>query len=283
MIREHARLVDQPIGISDIVALFSIKSLSKPFFAIAIACFASQSFAASFSADARYVVTLRGANIAEVGVSFSDNGKSYNVDINGDVAGLASLVAAGTAKLSSSGTSTGTQLQSKKFSIETRSNGDRFNVSFQANGGNVSSFQIFPPLSENKNRVPVAAKHRNGINDPVAAFLIKADSLAPEICNRTLSVFTGIERYDIDLSFAENQTATSKRTGYQGPVVLCRMKYRPISGHFTNSDTTNYMKSNQRFLVWYAPLGDTGYAIPYRVLIGTAFGDLSMVLTRLNP
>lgn len=239
--------------------------------------------AQDISSNARYVVTMRGTNIAEIGIDFKTSGNSYTIDIDGDVSGLASLVAAGTANIESSGKVNGKGLVSEKFALETRTNGDRFKVSFEARNADVTSFHVFPPLTENKNRVPVIAKHRSGINDPVAAFLIKADTLSPEICNRTVEIFTGIERYDIDMSFAENQTATSTRTGYQGPVVLCRMSYRPISGHFTNSDTTNYMRTNQRFLIWYAPMGDTGYAIPYRILIGTAFGDLSMVLTRLNP
>jgi hypothetical protein len=239
--------------------------------------------AQSSNSNARYIVTMRGTNIAEIGINFKVNGSAYNIGIDGDVSGLASLVAAGTANIDSSGKVTDKGLLSENFKLETRTTGARFKVSFDARTSNVPSFQVFPPLTEYKNRVPVIAKHRNGINDPVAAFLVKADNLSPEICNRTVSIFTGIERYDIDMKFAENQTATSTRTGYQGPVVLCRMSYRPISGHFTNSDTTNYMRTNQRFLIWYAPLGDTGYAIPYRILIGTAFGDLSMVLTRLNP
>ncbi|MGJ8528943.1 DUF3108 domain-containing protein [Maritalea sp.] len=239
-------------------------------------------FAASLNTQARYVVTLRGVNIAEVGVNFKDDGQNYTANIDGDVSGLASLVSAGTAKLTSSGTSNGKQLQSNQFLLETKTSTDTFTVRFQANNANVTSTQVVPPLSQNQNRVPVVSKHRRKINDPIAAFLVKADTLNPDVCNRSFKVYTGVERYDLDLKFAEKQTATSKRTGYQGPVMLCTMRYKPISGHFTNSDTTNYMKSNQRFLIWYAPLGQSGYMIPYRVLVGTAFGDLSMVLTRLN-
>ena len=35
-------------------------------------------------------------------------------------------------------------------------------------------------------------------------------------------------------------------------------------------------------LIWYAPLRDTGYLVPYRVLLTTSMGDLSMVLTNLG-
>jgi hypothetical protein len=238
--------------------------------------------AAVLDANATYIVTLRGVNIAIVGVSFKDNGQNYSVNISGDVSGLASLIAAGTARLSSSGNSSAGQLQSNRFELETIANKQSFNVRFEAQDGNVTSEQVAPPLSQNKNRVPIVASHRRAINDPIAAFLLKADRLEPEICNRSLNIYTGVERYDIELKFAKEQTAKSKATGYQGPVMLCTMRYKPISGHFSNSDTTTYMQSNQRFLIWYAPLKQSGYLIPYRILVGTAFGDISMVLTRLN-
>nr|WP_255769575.1 DUF3108 domain-containing protein [Maritalea mediterranea] len=238
--------------------------------------------ASAFDADASYVVTLRGVNIAQVSIDYQNDGSTYAVNIDGLVSGLASLVAAGTADLNSKGKVGANGLQSEQFRLATAANNETFEVKFQAQNSNVTSFQVTPKLTDNVNRVPVKPDHRKGVNDPVAAFLVKADSLSPEICNRDLDIYTGIERFDIRMSFAENQTATSQRTGYQGPVVLCKLRYKPISGHFSDSASTTYMKNNQRFLIWFAPLEDTGYAIPYRILIGTAFGDLSMVLTRLT-
>ncbi len=45
---------------------------------------------------------------------------------------------------------------------------------------------------------------------------------------------------------------------------------------------TDYLAHSDRILVWYAPLGQTGYFIPYRVLMGTSAGDLSVVMTSLR-
>lgn len=264
------------------VKRFSAHLCGKVIGASAALFCASTLTAAAFEADANYVVTLRGVNIAQVSVDFDHNGQSYAVNIDGLVSGLASLVAAGTADLNSKGKIESGGLQSEQFLLSTAANNETFEVKFQAQNSNVTSFQVIPELTDNVNRVPVTSGHRKGVNDPVAAFLIKADSLSPAICNREMDIYTGIERFDIEMSFAENQTATSQRTGYQGPVVLCKLRYKPISGHFSDSASTTYMKNNQRFLMWFAPLKNTGYAIPYRVLIGTAFGDLSMVLTRLN-
>lgn len=265
----------------------TVKRFSKRLFgqimgaSVALFC-ASTLSAHAFNAQANYVVTLRGVNIAQISVDFQNNGQSYAVDIDGLVSGLASLVASGTADLTSKGSVNSDGLLAEQFNLSTAANNEVFTVQYKAKGGSVASFQITPPLTDNVNRIPVKPSHRMDVNDPIAAFLIKASPLTPDICNRDMQIFTGIERYDLKMSFAENQTATSQRTGYQGPVVLCKLRYIPVSGHFSDSASTTYMKNNQRFLVWFAPMKDTGYAIPYRVLVGTAFGDLSMVLTRLS-
>ncbi|WP_027836053.1 DUF3108 domain-containing protein [Maritalea myrionectae] len=269
------------------INVLTVKRFSKRIFSnltgASVALFCASTLAANaFDATANYVVTLRGVNIAQVAVDFDNNGQNYAVDIDGVVSGLASLVAAGTANLDSKGSLNGGDLQAEQFQLATEANNELFKVQFRAQGAKVNSFQVIPELTDNVNRVPVKQSQLTNINDPVAAFLIKADSLSPAICNRQMRIFTGIERFDINMSFAENQTATSQRTGYQGPVVLCKLKYNPVSGHFSDSASTTYMKNNQRFLMWFAPLKDTGYVIPYRVLVGTAFGDLSMVLTRLS-
>jgi hypothetical protein len=246
------------------------------------ALFALSAHAAPVSTSAKYVVSLGGVNIAKAVIDFNDNGSNYAVDIDADVSGVGSLVASGSAMLESSGNSRGNALAAQGFNFSTRTRAEQFNVDVEYASGNATGFKIEPPLMNHVNRVALERKHLKGVSDPIGAFILKGDALDASLCNRRLKVFTGIERYDIAMSYAASQTATSNRTGYQGPVVLCKMRYIPVSGHFTSSEVTNYLANSDRILVWYAPLKNSGYFIPYRVLLGTTAGDLSMVLTGLN-
>ena len=258
-----------------------VRALAGALFGVAIAAGAALA-QTPFFVTGTYVITLRGVNVAEAVIGFSDDGDTYRVAVNGNVAGVATLVARGTASLSSAGRSGADGLLSDSFSLTTRTEFENFYLGYEARGGRVTSEMINPPLPPDAERVPLTAAHRRGINDPIAAFLLRAGGLEPEACNRTLRVFTGIERYDMDLAFLEQQEATSQRTGYQGPVMLCSIRYRPISGHFVNSPSTEYLAQSDRFLIWYAPLGTTGFLFPYRMIMGTAYGDLSMILTHLT-
>jgi hypothetical protein len=231
---------------------------------------------------ANYVVTLSGVNIADVAVKLNDDGRNYSLDLDAKVAGLGQLVASGTANVAVSGASSPNRLSSEKFALKTVARGETFSINIQYAHGNVSSFVVEPPIINNIDRVPIERSQLTGVGDMLSAFVIKGGALDKSLCDRKMQIFTGVERFTIGMRFNANDTATSPRTGYQGPVVLCQLRYIPISGHFTTSEMTTYLANSDHILIWYAPMGQTGYFIPYRVLLSTSVGDLSMVLTSLQ-
>lgn len=238
--------------------------------------------AAEVDASATYILTLGGINIAAMTVELEDSGSRYSLDLSANVAGLGTLVASGTAKAMTVGRSSGASLLAEEFDLTTRANGETFTVDVSFAGRDVSAFKVDPPIIDNYDRVPLERRHLTGVGDFLSAFVLKGNGLDKSLCQRQAKIFTGVERFNIAMSYAGDDEATSPRTGYQGPVVVCSVDYDPISGHFTSSDITNYLADSDRMVIWYAPLGETGYFIPYRVLLGTNMGDLSMVLTKME-
>lgn len=236
---------------------------------------------AATTADAAYVVNLGGNIIANAKFHFVDDGSAYSLSLDANVSGVAQLVASGIAKVDSAGAVTGDGLRSNSFDLLTRSGGEDFTIRVQYQQADVTAFQINPPIVNNIDRIPIERKQLSGVNDFLASFIRKGD-LDRGLCDYRAKVFTGVERFDLNFSFAKDDVATSKRTGYQGPVVLCNIRYKPIAGHYTTSEITNSLAQDDRILIWFAPLGESGYAIPYRVLLSTSMGDLSMVLTSLK-
>ncbi len=233
------------------------------------------------SSTASYVVNLGGTIIASAKFKLSDDGSAYDLGLGANVTGIAQLVASGTASVDSSGSVGSNGLNSSSFNLVTHSGGEDFTVKIQYAGGDVSSFVIDPPIVNNINRVPIERKQLSNVNDMLAAF-VRRGPLDKSVCSYHAQIFTGVERFDLNFRYAKDDVATSPRTGYQGPVILCHIDYKPISGHYTTSELTNSLAQDDRILVWYAPLKDTGYLIPYRVLLTTSMGDLSMVLTSIS-
>lgn len=248
----------------------------------ALAAWLSPAAAAEVAATADYSVSLGNNTIASVSIALSDDGAHYRLAADARITGLASLVASGSGKIESEGISGSSALTSERFDLLTSSGGEDFTVLVTYAAKDVQSFVVNPPLINNIDRVAIERKHLRGVNDMIAAFVLKGGSLDKSLCNRKMQIFTGLERFNIAMRFTKEDQATSKKTGYQGPVILCNIRYTPISGHFTTSEVTNYLKDSDRILIWYAPLAAKGYFIPYRVLMTTSMGDLSLVLTRLR-
>lgn len=238
--------------------------------------------AAPVDAKADYVVSLGGINVARMSIGLTDDGKTYGLDLSANVAGLGSLVASGTAKASAAGRSGGRELVSTDFSLETKARGEVFTSTVEFTDRNVTVFKVEPPVLDTYDRVPLERRQLRGVGDFLSAFVLKGE-LNSALCQKKLNIFTGVERFNITMRYLEDDEATSQRTGYQGPVVVCSLDYEPISGHFASSEMTSYLADTSRILIWYAPLGETGYFIPYRVLVGTDMGDLSLVLTGMRP
>ncbi|MHB1102699.1 MAG: DUF3108 domain-containing protein [Devosia sp.] len=238
--------------------------------------------AAEVSATAQYLISLSGTNVATVTIRLSDSGKRYAMALDARITGLAQLVASGIAKVDSAGLSNGKELVSEKFALLTRASGEDFTVAIEYAAKDVTAFVVNPPLINNIDRVALERKHLRGVNDMLAAFVLKGGEMDKSLCDRKMQIFTGLERFNVAMRFAKEDVATSKRTGYQGPVILCNIRYTPVSGHFTTSEITSYLADSDRILIWYSPLATPGYFIPYRVLLTTSVGDLSMVLTELQ-
>ncbi|WP_417307695.1 DUF3108 domain-containing protein [Devosia sp.] len=259
-------------------ALFRRVALTMPL----LLGLASATSAAEVQVTARYSVTLGGTQIALATVKLETQGDKYSMILDARVSGLATLVATGTARATSRGAVQNSGLRSAIFNMVTRAGGGQYasDISFSGNG--VESFVITPPIINNIDRVAIERKHLTASNDMLAPFVLRGDGLNAKLCERKMPIFTGTERFDLTMRYARGDTATSKRTGYQGPVIVCAMRYTPVSGHYTTSEITNYLANNDRILIWYAPLEAEGWYIPYRALVTTAEGDLSMVLTDLD-
>lgn len=231
---------------------------------------------------AQYTVTMGGSHIATVTAILTDNGSQYSLALDAKIAGLAQLVASGSARASSSGVSGPEGLSARRFDIVTRAQGEEFTSAVTYANGTVDTFKVAPPIVNSIDRIPIERKHLTRATDMMAPFVIRGAALDKSLCTRQMPIFTGVERFNLALKYIKDDIATSKRTGYQGPLVLCSMHYTPISGHYTTSDITTYLERNERMLVWYAPLRKPGYFIPYRALVTTEAGDLSVVLTELT-
>lgn len=225
--------------------------------------------------DARYSVTLGGLPIGRGAWVIDIAEDHFTAAASGGTAGMMQVFASGNGQSAARGSIAGGNLVPASYasSIVTDQKFDQ--VRMVISSGTVKEFVADPPTVPTPDRVPLTDGHRRGVTDPMTASLMRVpgsgDTLVPQACQRTLSVFDGRMRYDLKLAFKRLDRAKTEK-GYQGPVVVCAVYFAPIAGHIPDRAAIKYLTQLRDIELWLAPISGTRVMVPYRVSVPTPLG-----------
>ena len=225
--------------------------------------------------DARYVVTLSGLPIGR-GAWVIDIGDDYfSAAANGATAGLMQVFASGHGQSAARGTISGGQLGPSTYASRIVTGDKSDEVRMVISAGTVKELAANPPTVASPDRVPVTEAHRHGVSDPMTASLIRVpgsgNMLAPQACQRTLSIFDGRMRYDLQLVFKRLERVRSE-PGYQGSAAVCAVYFSPIAGYVRDRYAIKYLMQLRDMEMWLAPIAGTRIMVPYRASVPTPIG-----------
>jgi hypothetical protein len=148
--------------------------------------------------------------------------------------------------------------------------------------GVAKDVSVDPPLEVEPDRVPITDETRKGILDPMTASLLRTpgtgNPLSPEACHRTLSVFDGRYRYDLQFVFKRLDHVKAEK-GYAGPVVVCAVYFMPIAGFIPSRSAIRYITKLRDIEAWLAPIAGTRVLVPFRVQGPTPIGRMVLQAT----
>jgi hypothetical protein len=242
--------------------------------AAALACLSGSALAQG-KLEARYAVTLAGIPLGS-GVWVIDMAPDqYTAVASGRTTGLVKLISDGSGSGGSRGIVKGAMLIPTSYASSTTSDKRADEVRMTLRAGTVNDVSAEPPLEPSPDRVPVTDAHRKGVTDPMSAAIIpvagNGDVLAPEACKRKLAIFDGRQRADIDLVYKRMDRVKADK-GYQGPVVVCTVLYRPVAGHRPERPAIKYLIEQRDMEMWLAPIAGTRVLVPFRFSVPTPFG-----------
>lgn len=234
--------------------------------------------------EAVYDISLAGFPVGVADVKSRFDGRSYEIDLQARLTGLAGLLVSGRGAASASGSVAGARVVPRAFAVNSRSSRASRTVRMGLRSGAIAAVEIVPPLQEYPDAVPVRAQHKQGVVDPVSAFLMPAtargDLTDPRNCDRTLPVFDGASRFDIVLSYGG--TRQIDKPGYSGPVIVCNARFRAIAGHRPDRDAVRFMEENRDMNVWLAPFEANRTLLPVRIEVRTQIGLSVIEASRLD-
>lgn len=225
--------------------------------------------------DARYVATLAGVPIGTGTWQIEIGDEQFSAAATGTTSGLLRVFTTGEGNSTSRGTVRGDTLSPTLFISTVRNDRQVEELKLVMSGGAVKDMMVDPPTVPHPNRVPLTEAHRRSIVDPMSAALIRVtgteDPVGPEACRRTLPVFDGRMRFDLQLSFNRIEKIQAEK-GYQGPVAVCRVRFVPVAGHVPDRPAIKYLAAAPDIEMWLAPIAGTRVVVPYKVSIPTPLG-----------
>ena len=211
-------------------------------------------------------------------------GGQYRLMIKARATGMAGWLTGTAAEAFSMGSAMGPRVVPSNHGLDFSGQKNSFQLRMGLVGGAVTQVRIDPPLVPRDDRVPVEEAHRRNVIDPVGAtiFLQSQRSATPDpaVCNRTVPVFDGVGRFDISLTYKE--TKPVKLVGFNGPVLVCSVRYTPVSGHRLNRPAVEFMRENKDIEVWLALVPGTRALVPLRIFVKTMIGGLEIEATRFG-
>jgi hypothetical protein len=246
------------------------------FIGVSLSCAAAQAGEYKFKTD--YYVSLAGLPIGEATLAGTFDGPKYRLDGYGTLTGLVGAVYDYRASASSAGRVVASKTQPSAFSVDATDGKKTATVRMTMNEDGIRRLKLTPPMppywTNHPARVKVTDADTKNTIDPMSALIvaggISANGLDKRACDRSLPVFNGRERFDVNLEFRRIDTVTDKNVP-GGQVLVCSAHYHAVAGHRTDRDE---IKTAEKINVELklAPLAGSDLLLPYRITIPTPLG-----------
>ena len=226
--------------------------------------------------EARYSATIAGIPIGGGSWAIEIADAQYTATANGSTSGLLRAFTGGQGESTARGTFNGGRPLSSVYAATIGSRKKTDVIRFTIANGNVKDLKVEPPQDDDPERVPLTEAHQHGVFDPMTASMVRmagnGELLSPEACQRTLAVFDGRLRYDMQFAFKRMDKVKATK-GYSGPVVVCSAYFTPVAGYIPSRAAINYLSKQRDMEVWLAPIAGTRVLVPYRAQGPTPIGQ----------
>ena len=234
-----------------------------------------------------YRIDLDNFNLGTFRFTTTLNGSDYRVQGAGHFSILGGLLYDLRTTTASSGKVTSAGPEPATYMLSYAGGGDSGQLRMTFDTGAITALSIIPRRVRDPHEIPVTKDQLVGALDPIAAAFFVARSNDPtgdlKVCDRTVPVFDGEWRYDLVLA-PKRRVPVRKQasTAYASYAVICRVRFKPISGYAPDDPNIKVMSYTDDIEVWLVPLSGTDMYVPYHLRLPTDSGLLSVTSTTLR-
>ncbi|WP_237477636.1 DUF3108 domain-containing protein [Lichenibacterium dinghuense] len=229
----------------------------------------------------KYGVALIGLPIGTATVDGTVGAKDYKLSGTGKLTGIAGVLVDTKGAVTATGNLHDGRVVPSGFAATAGTPHYLLTIRMSEDKNAATQVEINPAYTQTPDRIPITPADKRGIIDPMSSFIMPVpgtgELLGPAACDRTLPLFDGGVRFDINLSFKRVQQVATP--AYTGPVAVCGARYRPISGYRPDRPVNKFMIDNKDMEVWLAPVGTTRFVYPHHLAVMSMIGMVTIDAT----
>ncbi|WP_420960572.1 DUF3108 domain-containing protein [Brucella sp. IR073] len=226
-----------------------------------------------------YEISIFGLSIARSGFETKVNNGAY--DLSGTLAssGIARVFDEVDGTIHVTGSASAEGIVPSSYEVKYRMSKKNKRTAIAFSGGSVTSVENTPPVKKRQPWVETGPNDLKAVDDPLSGLMIEAAS-PQQVCGRTLHIFDGQTRADLQLTYSGTKPFSTK--GFKGEAVTCSVRFIPISGYQKGKKAIDYLRNKSRISIAFASLGNSGIYAPVAASVGTLIGTVSVYATRFE-
>ncbi len=227
-----------------------------------------------------YSIALGGFNLGTAGIEANLGDGNYELDATVRTEGIADQFFETTFVLESQGSFLGNRVKPARF-VSTYQDADssrRVELTYPSRGAPVMAAE---PAYGDGFGPHVQLNDILMTQDPISALLLPISSATASPCDRSLPLFDGRRRYDLQLREDGMTEINGGENAYNGPAMRCTVGMLPVAG-YERKTLIKLLAREDSIRVWLAPLQGSDVWIPVRMTLRTPFGGAVMRATRFE-
>jgi hypothetical protein len=227
-----------------------------------------------------YKIALGGFDFGSADIKAEIGTGDYELDALIKTEGIAEQFFETTFALASQGSFSGNRVKPNRF-ISTYADADssrRVELTYPKGGAPVMAAE---PAYEDGFGPDVQLNDILMTQDPISALLLPTSSATASPCDRSLPLFDGRRRYDLQLREDGMTEMNDSEGGYNGPVMRCTVSMLPVAG-YERKTLIKLLAREDSIRIWLAPLEGSDVWVPVRLTLRTPFGGAVMRATRFE-
>lgn len=227
-----------------------------------------------------YQIALGGFDFGQAGVEAQVSGESYQMEALITTAGIAEQFFETRFALESAGTFANGRVKPERF-ISTYHDDDssrRVELLYGASG---TPTMTASPAYEDGFGPNIGANDILMTQDPISALLLPVQGAGSSPCARSLPLFDGRRRYDLQLREEGMSEMNGGEAAYSGPVMRCSVSMIPVAG-YERKTLIKLLEREDTIKIWLAPVNDGELWVPVRMTLRTPFGGAIMRASRFD-